>query len=91
MVSPLPFQKATFFFGFFNKDYTFCTKKSIFYNERRPKYFKNPVFSNISTFLSVIHQNYGHNLRIFYNFRVKTQKSMECDFAFSKYYFFLDF
>ena len=84
MVSPLPFQKATFFFGFFNKDYTFCTKKSIFYNERRPKYFKNPVFSNIFTFLSVINRNHEHNLRIFANFRVKTQKSTEFAFAFSK-------
>ena len=39
-------------------------------------------------FLSVIRQNFEYNLRIFYNFRVKTQKSMECAFAFSKYYFF---
>ena len=91
MVSPLPFQKATFFFGFFNKDYTFCTKKSIFYNERRPKYFKNPVFSNIFTFLSVIHRNYEHNLRIFANFRVKTQKSTDFAYTFSKNYSFFFF
>ena len=43
------------------------------------------------TFLSVICQNFEYNLRIFYNFRVKTQKSMECAFAFSKYYFFFFF
>ena len=45
------------------------------------------------TFLSVIRQNFEYKLRIFYNFRVKTQKSMECAFAFLKYYFFffLDF
>ena len=46
------------------------------------------LFSNVFTFLSVIRQNFEYNLRIFYNFRVKTQKSMECAFAFSKYYFF---
>ena len=93
MVSPLPFQKATFFFfGFFNKDYTFCTKKSIFYNERRPKYFKNQVFSNIFTSLSVIHRNYEHNLRIFANFRVKTLKSTDFAYTFSKNYsFFFNF
>ena len=64
MVSPLPFQKATVFFNlFFNKDYTFYLK-IYFYNERRPKYHQNPVFSNIFTFLSVIHRNYEYNLKI---------------------------
>ena len=62
----------SFFFGFFNKDYTFYTK-ILNYNERCPKYRKNQVYSNIFRFLSVICQNFEYNLRILGNFRVKTQ------------------
>ena len=69
---PIPFQKPTGFFGFFNKDYTFYTK-NLNYNERCPKFRKNQVFSNIFTFLSIICQNFEYNLRILANFRVKTQ------------------
>ena len=58
------FKKKTFFFVFFNRDYTFYTKnlfirpkncvESIFYNERCKEFRKNQFFSNIFTFLSVI-------------------------------------
>ena len=91
MVSSLRFQKPTvyFFFGFFNKDYTFCIKNLFFYNERRPKYRKNPDFSNIFIFPSVMHRNYEYNLRIFANFRVKTLKSTDFAYTFSKNYSFL--
>ena len=72
------FSKTEGFFIFFNKDYTFYTKnlfirpkhcvQSIFYNERCKKFRKNQFFSNIFTFLSVIHQNFEDNLRILANF-----------------------
>ena len=62
----------SFFFGFFNKDYTFYTK-NLNYNERCPKFSKNQLFSNIFTFLSIICQNFQYNLRILANFGVKTQ------------------
>ena len=73
-VSPIHFQKTTFFFLFLNKDYTFYTKnlfiltkncvQSIFYNERCKEFRKNQFFSNIFTFLSVTRQNFEDNLRI---------------------------
>ena len=87
------FSKKYFFFGSFNKDYTFYIKKSIFYNERCPKFSKNTFFSNIFTFLSLIRQNFEYNLRIFANFRVKTQKSMDFAHRFLKklQFFFFGF
>ena len=58
----------SFFVFFFNKDYTFYTKnlfirpkncvQSIFYNETCKEFRKNPFFSNIFTFLSVIRQKF---------------------------------
>ena len=78
------FKKLQFWGGFFNKDYTFYTKNLFFYNERCPKFCKNQFFSNMFTFLSVISQNFEYNLRIFANFRVKTQKSMDFTHTFSK-------
>ena len=63
----------------------------ISYNERRPKYRKNPDFSNIFTFPSVMHRIYEYNLRIFSNFRVKTQKSKDFAYTFSKNYIFFFF
>ena len=80
-----------FFFGFFKKDYTFYTKKSIFYNERCSKFRENQLFSNIFTFLSVIRQNFGYNLGILANFRIKTQKSTYFAYTFSKNEFFFFF
>ena len=68
----------SFFFRFFNKDYTFYTK-ILNYNERYPKFRKNQLFSNIFTFLSIMCQNFEYNLRILANFGIKTQKST--DFA----------
>ena len=40
------------------------------------------------TFVSVIRQNFEYNLRIFANFRVKTQKSRDFAHTFSKNYSF---
>ena len=89
---PIPFQKTTVFSFFFNKDYTFNAKNLFFYNERCPKYRKNQVYSNIFTFLSVIHQKFEYNLTILANFGVKTQKSTDYAHTFSKNYsFVLDF
>ena len=73
----------SFFFGFFNKDYTFYTK-ILNYNERCPKFRKNQLFSNIFTFLSIICQNFDYNLRILAYFRIKTQKSTDFAHTFSK-------
>ena len=43
--------------------------QSILYNERCKEFRKNPFFSNIFTFLSIIRQNFEDNLRILANFR----------------------
>ena len=92
MISNVHFQKTSFFFGFFEKHYTFYTKNLIFYNDRCPKCRKNQFFSNMVTFLSVIRQNFEYNLRILANFRVKTQKSTDFAQPFQKTtVFFLDF
>ena len=88
MISPVHFQKTSFFFGFFKKHYTFYTKNLFFYNERCPKCRKNQLFSNMFTFLSVIRQTFEYNLRILANFRVKTQKSTDFAHTFSKNYSF---
>ena len=40
------------------------------------------------TFLSVIRQNFEYNLRILANFRLKTQKSTDFAYTFSKNYIF---
>ena len=66
----------------------------IFYNEKYKKFRKNPFFSNIFTFLSVIRQNFEDNLRILANFGKfsrKTQKSMDFAHTFSKNYRFFYF
>ena len=91
-ISPIRFQKNySFFFVFFNKDYTFYTKnlfirpkncvQSILYNERCKEFRKNKFFSNIFTFLSVIRQNFEDNLRILANFGKFSRKN-------SKFYIF---
>ena len=79
------FQKTTGFFIFFNKHYTFYTKKlfirpkncvqSILYKERCKKFSKNQFFSNIFTFLSVTRQNFEYNLRILANFGKFSRKN----------------
>ena len=75
---PYVFKKRSFFFAFFNIDYTFYTKnlfirakncvQSILYNERWKNFRKNQFISNIFTFLSVTLQNFEYNLRILANF-----------------------
>ena len=78
MISNVHFQKTSFFY--FLKNIILLTLKIyFFYNERCPKCRKNQFFSNMFTLLSVIRQNFEHNLRILANIRVKTQKST--DFA----------
>ena len=53
---------------------------------------KNQFFNNNFTFLSVMHQYLEYNLRILANFPVKTQKSLDFAYTFSKnYFFFLEF
>ena len=65
------------YFFFFDKEvftlkiFSFSPKIafiSFFYNKRCKKFRKNLFFSNIFTFLSVIHQNFEYNLRILANF-----------------------
>ena len=93
----------SFFFVFFNKDYTFYTKnlfirpkncvQSILYNERWKKFHKNQFFSNIFTFLSVTRQNFEYNLRILANFGKFSRKNSKIyglrPYVFKKLHFFL--
>ena len=84
---PYVFKKLQFFFLYFLiKIIVFYTKnlfirpkncvQIIFYNEKYKKFRKNPFFSNIFTFLSVIRQNFEDNLRILANFgKFSRQKS----------------
>ena len=100
------FQKTTsFFFVFFNKDYTFYTKnlfirpkncvQSILYNEKCKKFRKYQFFSNIFTFLSVTPQNFEDNLRILANFGKFSRKNSKIygfrPYVFKKLHFFLSF
>ena len=93
MVSSLRFLKPTvyFFLDFLIKIILF-TLKIYFLQRKTPKYCKIQFLVSFFTFLSVIHRNYEHNLRIFANFRVKTKKSTDFAYSFSKNYrFFLRF
>ena len=77
---PYVFKKLVYFVFFFFlikiivftlKIFSFSPKIafiSFFYNKRCKKFRKNLFFSNIFTFLSVIHQNFEYNLRILANF-----------------------
>ena len=60
----------------------------IFYNEKYKKFRKNPFFSNILTFLSVIRQNFEDNLRILANFGKFSRKNSKiygfCPYVFKK-------
>ena len=76
-----------FFFGFFKKDYTFYTKKSIFYNERCSKFRENQFFSNIFIFLSVIRQDFEYN-KNFSQFSHKNSNIYDFVCTFSKNYSF---
>ena len=95
----------SFFFVFFNKDYTFYTKnlfirpkncvQSILYKERCKKFLKNQFFSNIFTFLSVTRQNFEYNLRILANFGKFSRKNSNIYgfrlYVFKKLHFFVFF
>ena len=95
----------SFFFVFFNIDYTFYTKnlfiwpkncvQSILYNERWKNFRKNKFFSNIFTFLSVTRQNFEYNLRILPNFGKFSRKNSKIygfrSYNFKKLVFFLYF
>ena len=80
------FSKPTVFFLYFLiKIILFYTKnlfirpkncvQSILYYERCKEFRKNQFFSNIFTFLSVIHQNFQDNLRILANFGKFSRKN----------------
>ena len=95
-ISPIRFQKTSFFFVFLNKDYIFYTKnlsiwpkncvQTIFYNKRCKEFRKNQFFSNIFTFLSVIRQNFEDNLRILANFGKFSRKNSKI-YGFRPYVF----
>ena len=62
-ISPIPFQKTSFFFfGFLNKDYIFYAKNLSFTTKDAQSFVKISFFSNMFTFLSVIRQNFEYNL-----------------------------
>ena len=68
----------------------------IFYNEKNKKFRKNQFFSNIFTFLSVIHQNnFEDNLKILANFGKISHKNSKtygfCPYIFKKLQGFLFF
>ena len=58
----------------------------IFYNEKYKKFRKNQFFSDIFTFLSVIHQNFEDNLRILANFGKFSRKNSKI-YGFRPYIF----
>ena len=102
---PYVFKKLQVFFVFFNKDYTFYTKKLFI----RPKiafkpfctmkgaksFVKNQFSSNIFTFLVVTHQNFEDNLRILANFGKFSRKNSKIyllrPYVFKKSSFFIFF
>ena len=62
-----------------------------FFTTKDAEFRKNPFFSNIFTFLSVIRQNFEYNLRTLANFEkfhLRTKKSMDFAHTFSKNYRF---
>ena len=95
----------SFFFVFFNEDYTFYTKnlfirpkncvQSILYKERCKMFRKNEFSSNIFTFLSVTCQNFEYNLRILANFEKFSRKNSKIylfrPYVFKKVVFFVFF
>ena len=83
---PYLFKKLQFlfFFGFFNKDYTFYTKNLFFITKDAQSFVKISYLVTCLHFLSVIRQNFEYSLRILANFGVKTQQSMDFAHTFSK-------
>ena len=80
----------SFFFGIFSKDYSFYTI-NLFFKTKDAQSFVKISFLNKFTFLSVMHQNLKYNLRILANFHLKTQKSLDFTYTFSKKFFFWNF
>ena len=86
----------SFFWYFLIKIIVFYTKnlfirpknciQIIFYNEKYKKFRKNQFFSNIFKFLSVIRQNFEHNLRILANFGKFSHKNSKT-YGFRPYFF----
>ena len=74
----------SFFFGFFNKGYIFYTKNLFFTTKDAQSIVKIRLLVTFLHFLSVIRQNFEYNIRILANFFVKTQKSTDFAYAFSK-------
>ena len=95
-ISPIRFQKTSFFLYFLIKIIVFYTKnlfiwpkncvQIIFYNETYKKFHKNQFFSNIFTFLSVIRQNFEDNLTILANFGKFSRKNSKI-YGFRPYIF----
>ena len=96
-ISPIRFEKTTVFLLYFLiKIIVFYTRnlfiwpkncvQIIFYNEKYKKFRKNPFFSNIFTFLSVICQNFEDNLRILANFGKFSRKNSKI-YGFRPYIF----
>ena len=69
-------KNCSFFFGFFNKAYTFYTKNLFFTTKDAQSMLKNSFLVTCSHF--------EYNFRIFANFPVKTQKSMDFTRRFPK-------
>ena len=61
---------------FFNKDYNFNINNVLFTTKDAQIFLKISFLVTFFTFSSVIRKHFEHNLRIFANFRVKTQKSI---------------
>ena len=86
----------SFFLYFLIKIIVFYTKnlfiwpkncvQIIFYNKKYKMFRKNPFFSNIFTFLSVIRQNFEDNLRILANFGKFSRKNSKI-YGFRPYIF----
>ena len=93
---PYVFKKLFFFLYFLIKTIVFYTKnlfiqpkncvQIIFYNEKYKNFRKNQFFSNIFTFLSVIHQNFEDNPRILANFGKFSRKNSKI-YGFRTYIF----
>ena len=84
-------KKLQFSFGFFNKDYTIYNKNLFFTTTDAQSFVKISFLVTFLHFLSVIRQNFEYNVRILANFCLKTQKSTDFVYAYSKNYNFFGF
>ena len=101
-ISPIHFQKTTFFLYSLTKIILFTQNlfirpkncfQSILYKERCKKFRKNQFSSNIFTFLIVAHQNFEYSLRILANFGKFSRKNSKIygfrPYVFKKVVFFV--